>query len=69
MTVTIHLNTFIYIIISLVIFALFIDDFCTSYSGGMFSSGKNKYSIGAYGILAIILEIIFTLIWGGFFWW
>jgi len=41
----------------------------TSYSGGLWSSGKVKGEMGMMGVLALILWAAFTLIWGGIFWW
>lgn len=37
--------------------------------GNLFTSGKRRGELGLWGFLMIVGMGIFTLIWGGFFWW
>jgi len=68
MTVTLALHNVVYIIISLVCLAFLIANLLDSYSG-LFTPGKRKYELGFDGIIAIFAWLIFSLIFGGIFWW
>jgi hypothetical protein len=65
----ISIQTVIYIIISILFTIWFFSDFFASWSGGNFSHGKKSGELGFQGILSIFFWIIFTLIYGGIFWW
>jgi len=65
----ISIQTLIYIVISLLFLISFLSDFFASWSGGNFSHGKKSGELGFVGALAIVIWLLFTLIYGGFFWW
>ena len=65
----ISIQTVIYIVISLLFLIWFLSDFFSSSPGGNFYSGKLKFEPGFQGILSIFFWIMFTLIYGGIFWW
>lgn len=65
----IHWSTVVYIIVMILLVIWWLKDFLDGNSGGgLWSHGRRKES-GIEGIIAIILIIVFTLIWGGIFWW
>lgn len=66
---TIKLNLAVYFAITLLFAAWFLSDFFKSESGGYFYSGKRSGEMGFTGLLSIGIWIIFSLIWGGIFWW
>ena len=65
----ISISNAIYIVITLVfVIGLLIHMHMETY-GSMFTSGKNKWEIGGWGALLIVVYIVYVLIWGGVFWW
>ena len=38
-------------------------------NGGYFSESKQRGEIGCSGVVIIAIWVIFTLVFGGFFWW
>jgi hypothetical protein len=66
---TIKVNVAIYIVVALALLIWFIVDLFREESGGMFWPGKRKGDLGFGGLFAGLLLIMFTLVWGGFFWW
>ena len=65
----IHWNLIVYFIIAVPLVAYAIIDFCSETNSSLFYGGKNKFDLGLGSFILIIFVIIWTLIWGGFFWW
>jgi hypothetical protein len=66
---TIKINLAVYFAITLLFAVWFLSDFFKSWNGGNFTPGKATWEVGFSGILSIVLWVIFSLIWGGIFWW
>jgi hypothetical protein len=66
---TIKVTTAIYFVVTLVALIWFFVDLFTVTYGGNFWSGKRKGELGLTGTLVGLFWVIYTLIWGGFFWW
>lgn len=63
----IKITTIFYIIVMTALFIWFLINF---FSESHYDFGsKHKYSVGYIGAIAIIIAIVFNLIWGGIFWW
>lgn len=61
-------NIVFYGMVTLALSIWFIKDTLTFKDGGYFPN-KRKGEVGGTGTIIIFMEIIFTLIWGGIFWW
>ena len=59
----IHWNFIVYIIVALPLLIIMI------INGGNWGHGKKAYRFGLYSFISIIAWIVWTLIWGGVFWW
>lgn len=59
----------VYCIGAVPLVVLIVINFFSSSSGGMWTSGKPSMTISASGFVYLIFFIVWTLIWGGFFWW
>jgi hypothetical protein len=62
----IRISTLIFIVVTVVFVMWFFRDLFMPANGII---TKKKGEIGCEGIFAIILWILYTLIWGGIFWW
>jgi len=70
MNITIQLHQAVYAIITAIALVYILFDVFREYGGGgYFSSRKYKGQLGFPSAIMIILWFIFSLIWGGFFWW
>lgn len=71
MTITLNTPEIIYAVVA-IFFAIVIaiDVFKPTYgSGGWFSTSKPSGEIGLFGVLMALCFLLFSLIWGGIFWW
>lgn len=62
----VRLSTLIFVVVTVLFVLWFFRDFYLPAHGII---NKNSGEIGCEGAFAIILWILFTLIWGGIFWW
>jgi len=62
------ITTVVYIFATLLFLIWFLFDFGTQHPGGFFPS-KRKFEMGFIGIGVIAIWLVYTLIWGGMFWW
>jgi hypothetical protein len=65
----IKISTAIYCMIMIPIILWFLSDFFGTTEGSYLFPSKEKYEMGLSGLAAIIVAIIFNLIWGGIYWW
>lgn len=65
----IHWNFIVYIIVALPLLIIMIVDYIKVINGGNWGHGKKAYSFGLYSFISIVAWIVWTLIWGGVFWW
>lgn len=65
----VKLTSAIYFGITLAFLIGFIWDMSQTESGGYFFPGKRSGEIGCLGLIIAIIWVVFSLIWGGFFWW
>lgn len=65
----VHWNLIVYGIVTGIITIWFIVDLMRVERSTYGFPGKSKWEIGFISILIIAIEVIFTLIWGGIFWW
>lgn len=67
MEVKVSLEIVIYVIISILCVIWIVANYLREDYGDYFS--KRKYEFGLSGLVAIVTWIVYTLIWGGIFWW
>ncbi len=65
----IHWNIIAYAFVTLCLFITIIHNFLSIQAGGMWISGKKRFQLDLIGRICIAVLILWTLIWGGFFWW
>lgn len=65
----IHWNIVIFVIVIIALGIWWLRDYLSENSGGTLFGAGVKYESGGEGFIAFILIIVFTLIWGGIFWW
>ena len=65
----VKLTSAIYFGITLGFLIGFIWDLAQETGGGWISSGKRRGEIGCLGATIALIWVVFSLIWGGFFWW
>ena len=65
----IPLNIVVYGVVALCSLIVIIHNYVSSYSGGMWSGGKKNFSLDFVGYINIAFLIIWTLVFGGFYWW
>ena len=67
--IKLSLDTVIYSVFTLAMLTWFFIDLFTKRPGSAFLSGKRKGEMGLLTLAILIIWIIFTVIWGGIFWW
>lgn len=65
----IHWSCVFYTIVTLCYLVVIVHNFISSYGGGSWYGGKKRYELDFVGWINIAFFIIWTLVWGGFFWW
>jgi hypothetical protein len=65
----IHWNFVVYGIVALCSLIVIIHNYISSYGGGMWSGGKKQFELDFVGWFNVAFLIVWTLVWGGFYWW
>jgi hypothetical protein len=65
----IHYSLIMYGVVALAEIIVILHNYFSSEDGGMWYGGKRKYSLDFIGWINIVFLIVFTLVFGGFFWW
>ncbi len=65
----IHWTTLLYVVIAIILVIGIVRDYFSSYYGGLWSGGKRSNAFGVNSYVYGVLLLIFTLIFGGIFWW
>lgn len=65
----IHWNFVVYGIVALCSLIVIIHNYISSYGGGMWSGGKKQFELDFIGWFNVAFLIVWTLVWGGFYWW
>ncbi len=59
----------VYCLVAMVLAFAALYDYVSAYGGGGWHGGKNQFVLGFTGWVALVFLVVFTLVWGGFFWW
>lgn len=65
----IHWTVIVYGVVAMVSIIVVLVNFFSTESGGMWTSGKKKYDLDFVGWFNLFFLVVWTLIWGGKFWW
>lgn len=65
----INWNFIVYGVVAMPLLIILIINYFSVISGGMWGHGKKAYRVGLSGFISVIAWIVWTLIWGGIFWW
>jgi hypothetical protein len=65
----ITIDVFVYTLCAVGFFVGILYDLFDSYPGGLVSSGKVKGELSLRGVVILVCWIVFTVMWGGVFWW